>query len=79
MTAAVRPTSDEWLSVAELAAIIGKSPGTLKNDIRRGADLPPYYKITPKRFRFRRTDVDTWLLKFRRVSATAQLQQLQQQ
>ena len=67
MSTAIRPTDDEWMSVAEFAAIIGKSPGTVKNDIRRGGDLPAYYKITTKKFRFRRSDVDAWLLKFRRA------------
>lgn len=70
----IRPTDDEWMSATEFAAIVGKKIGSIYNEIERGDDLPPYYKFKLK-IRFRRSDVDQWLEKFRRVPAAVQLQQ----
>jgi predicted DNA-binding transcriptional regulator AlpA len=76
MAAEIRPSDDEWMSVEQFAKIAGKAVRSIYNDIQRGDDLPPYYRF--KQFiRFRKSEVDAWTLKFRRVSATAQLQQQQ--
>jgi predicted DNA-binding transcriptional regulator AlpA len=72
MTAAVRPSDDEWLSLAQFARVVGKAPGTIYNEIAQGADLPPYYKFR-QYIRFRKSDVDHFLEKHRRVTASAQL------
>ncbi len=69
---AVRPSDDEWLSLAQYARIVGKAPGSIYNEIARGDDMPPYYRFR-QYIRFKKSDVDAWLEKFRRVTASAQL------
>jgi predicted DNA-binding transcriptional regulator AlpA len=71
----IRPTDDEWMSLADFAKIVGKSVATLYNERARGLDFPPSYDFNKKSVRLRRSDVDAWLEKFRRVPAAVQLQQ----
>jgi predicted DNA-binding transcriptional regulator AlpA len=68
----VRPTDDEWLSLAQFARIVGNSPGSIYNQIARGDELPPFYKFR-QYIRFKKSDVDVWLEKHRRLTASAQL------
>lgn len=72
MTATVRPSDDEWLSLAQFARLVGKAPGSIYNNIARGDDLPPYYKFQ-QYIRFRKADVDAWLSKHRCVTASVRL------
>ena len=72
MTAAVRPSEDEWLSLAQFARIVGKAPGSIYNEIAQGKDLPDHFKFA-QYIRFKKSDVDAWLEKHRRRSASAQL------
>src|SRR5690348_12885941 len=60
MTAAVRSSDDEWLSLAQFARIVGKAPGSIYNEIARGEDLPPYFKFK-QYIRFKKSDVDAWI------------------
>jgi predicted DNA-binding transcriptional regulator AlpA len=70
----LRPTDDEWLSLAQFARIVGNSPGSIYNQIARGDDLPPYYKFK-QYIRFPKSECDAWLAKHRRMTASAQLAQ----
>lgn len=72
MTAAVRPSDDEWLSLAQFARIVGKAPGSIYNEIARGEDLPPHFKFK-QYIRFTKSEVDAWLMKHRRLTASTQL------
>lgn len=78
MNTAVRPTDDEWLSVAQVCDIIGfKSVESFYNKRSNGGDLPPMYKLGGKYVRFRKSEVDAWILKQRVVSAAAQIAEAQ--
>lgn len=72
MNAAVRPCDDEWLSLAQYARLVGKAPGTIYNEIALGKDLPDHFKFA-QYIRFKKSDVDAWLEKHRRRSASVQL------
>lgn len=73
-TATVRPSDDDWMSAQQFAAIVGKSVETIYNERKRGEDLPPMYDFK-KYLRFRKSEVDAWLMKHRNVTAGAQLAQ----
>lgn len=72
MAHAIRPCDDEWLSLQQLGSILGKTDETLYNEIRRGTDLPPYYKFAQK-YRWRKSEVDAWLAQFRRETSVYRL------
>lgn len=51
------------LDLDELARLLGRSPHTIKRDLRRNPDaVPPRLQLPGTRLlRWRETDVDTWL------------------
>jgi len=69
----IRPSADEWMSLAEFGAIVGKKISTLYNERSRGLDFPVSYVFSKKTVRLRRSDVDTWLEKRRRITSREQL------
>lgn len=56
----IRPTDDDWMGLADLARITGKSIETLYNERSRGEDFPKTYRFGG-RVRFRRSHVDAWI------------------
>lgn len=63
------------LDLADLANLLGRSPETIKKDIRRNRlAVPPRLHIPGTRLlRWRRVDVDAWLASYveSRVNATS--------
>jgi len=72
-----RPCDDEWIGVKEFAAIVGKSPRTIHNEIQRGEDLPPFHK-QKQLIRFAKSDVEAWWAQFRRTTVGYERKQLAQ-
>jgi hypothetical protein len=68
----LKPSNDQWLDPDEFCSITGWAKGSFLNARSRGGDLPAVYKFGQK-LRLRRSDVDSWLEKFRHESATAKL------
>ena len=54
---------NQLLDLQELAALLGRSPETIKKDLKRNRlAVPPRLHIPGTRLlRWRRADVDTWL------------------
>lgn len=74
MTTAIRPTDDEWLSAKEVAHMLGMSTDGFYNARSNGEKLPPVYK-PGKYLRFRKSEVDAFLLQSRELTAETQLAQ----
>lgn len=57
------PESKPVLELADLAALLGRSPETIRKDLRRNpAAVPPRLRIQGTRLlRWRAADVDAWL------------------
>ena len=61
-----------WISPADLAAILGMHEQSIYNLIHTGGDLPPNYK-KGRSVRFFRPEVEAWLVSGRRVPASTQI------
>jgi predicted DNA-binding transcriptional regulator AlpA len=73
---AIRPTDDDWMSLAEFAKIVGKKISSIHNERSRGKDFPPSYSFSKKQVRLRRSDVDAWLEKHRKIPAETRIADL---
>jgi len=60
----------QLLTLDDLAQMLGRSPDTIKKDMRRNPDAVPPRLMLPhtRLLRWRVCDVDTWLEKFVRTS-----------
>ena len=65
-------TQEQWLSTSDLARILGVQRNTIENSRSRGENLPPHYKVG-RYVRYRQSDIEVWLEKYRRVPAATQL------
>jgi hypothetical protein len=68
----LKPSDDQWIDADEFCSITGWAKGSFLNARSRGEDLPAVYKFGHK-LRLRRSDVDSWLEKFRHESAATRL------
>jgi excisionase family DNA binding protein len=73
MTTATSPT-EQWLSVNEVAEIIGKTADTIYNARALGYPVPPAYKVG-RRLRFKASEVAAWMEQRREKSAGPPLTQ----
>jgi predicted DNA-binding transcriptional regulator AlpA len=64
------------LTLSEMAAILGRSPETVRRDLRRNPDaVPPRCTINGTRqLRWHEADVTAWLERHRATSATGGVQ-----
>jgi predicted DNA-binding transcriptional regulator AlpA len=62
------------LTLDDLAQMLGRSPDTIKKDMRRNPDaVPPRLMLPSTRLlRWRQCDVDAWLAQFVQVSSRLQ-------
>lgn len=62
------------LDLDELAQLLGRSPQTIKRDLRRNPDaVPPRLQLPGTRLlRWREADVDSWLAKHVRTNSTGE-------
>lgn len=57
-----KPTrEDEWLTTAEVAALIKRTPDAVYR-MRKSGNGPAYVKPMPGMVRYRRADVESWLM-----------------
>ncbi|MCH7540794.1 MAG: helix-turn-helix domain-containing protein [Proteobacteria bacterium] len=56
---------DALLFTTEAALLTGLSPRTLESLRLRGGS-PPYYAVTPRAIRYKRSDLDAWIAERRR-------------
>ena len=63
--------SAQLLTLDDLAQLLGRSPDTIKKDMRRNPDAVPPRLVLPntRLLRWRVCDVDEWLSQFVQVSA----------
>ncbi len=61
------------LDLAELAEVLGRSPETIKKDLKRNPlAVPPRLQLPGTRLlRWRAVDVDAWLARFVETGSTA--------
>ena len=61
------------LDLAELAEVLGRSPETIKKDLKRNPmAVPPRLQLPGTRLlRWRAVDVDAWLARFVETDSTA--------
>ena len=52
-------TNDKWIGIDEAAAYLGVKPGTIRDWIRKGKDIPAH-KIG-KQCKFKCSDLDRWV------------------
>lgn len=58
---ALKAAPREWLSLEQFAAYIGFKPATIYNYLANGT-APPSVKLASNARRFRRSDIDAWIL-----------------
>ena len=63
-------TFQQLLTLDDLAQVLGRSPDTIKKDMRRNPDAVPPRLMLPhtRLLRWRTCDVDVWLGKYVRVT-----------
>lgn len=66
----IEMSSQQLLTLEDLARMLGRSPDTIKKDMRRNPEaVPPRLQLPHTRLlRWRATDVDTWLDKYVQIS-----------
>lgn len=62
------------MTLNDLAELLGRSPQTIRKDIRRNPDAVPPRLVLPhtRLLRWRQCDVDAWLSQFANVNAEVQ-------
>ena len=62
------------MTLNDLAELLGRSPQTIRKDIRRNPDAVPPRLVLPhtRLLRWRQCDVDAWLSQFASVNAEVQ-------
>lgn len=63
-------SSQHLLTLDDLAQLLGRSPDTIKKDMRRNPDAVPPRLVLPhtRLLRWRACDVDAWLAQFVQTS-----------
>lgn len=64
----------DWIDEIVVAQIINKTLSTMRTERSRGRFHPPYYRCGNK-IRYRRSEVEAWLMTCRRVPAATRLAQ----
>ena len=57
--------NDKWISIDEAAEYLGVKPGTIRDWIRKGKDIPAH-KIG-KQWKFKCSELDNWVSSVRRL------------